>query len=371
MRSSRKSGDQTRGSDRRGFTLLELLVSIGIIAILMSLIMPAVFSARGSARRITCQNHLRQMGLALTNFADVQGRYPAAGTFSATGPDGYFSWVLPLLPHMDQAPIYQKWNRDLAHENPANRPLALTRLEGFECPDDITIMPGQSNLSYVVNGGFGWSVPDDCIVTLHVNETPPQYAVPIDLNGNGVTCIPPPGTDGAPDDRDLFWQSGVFFVENYPFGSGTLRHHRPATIIDGLSHTVFVSENVRAGWDPLFPDITGWASPLAYRMSFFLSGYVCDGLSCSTGNVDYANANAQGVIPARFEAINSARNQAEGQAPWPTSFHDGGVHMLFGDGHVKFLSANINGLTYACLVTPQGSHLPGALKQPAFVSTAD
>ena len=371
MQKSRQAVREVRRSERGAFTLLELVVTIGIIAILMSLIMPAVMRARAAARRLTCQNHLRQIGLAVTQFGDNQNRYPASGMFSATGPEGYFSWVLPLLPYLEQKSVYQKWDLNLTHDSPQNHPLAQTRFDFLECPEDITLMPGQGNLSYAVNGGFGWSVPIDCTVTLHVNETPPLFNAPIDLNGNGVTCVPPPGTDGAPDDRDIFWHSGVFFGENYPTGSGTIRHHRPATITDGLSNTIFVADSIRAGWDPVFPEITGWASPLTYRASFFLSGYVCKNLTCSAGNVDYANANAQDIAPQKFEAINSSRTQAEGQAPWPTSFHDGGVFVLFGDGHVRFLSQNINGLTYACLVSPQGGRLPGPLMQPAATGLND
>src|SRR5439155_24777399 len=124
-----------------------------------------------SARRLTCQNHLRQIGIAMTTVTDSDGRYPASGTWSATGPDCYAIWVLSLLPGLDQGSVYQKWHRDLPHDNPQNRPVAVTRSEILECPDDITVVPGHGNLSYVANGGFGWSVPIDCIVTLHLAET--------------------------------------------------------------------------------------------------------------------------------------------------------------------------------------------------------
>lgn len=100
---------------RRGFTLVELLVVLSIIGLLIGLLLPAVQSAREAARRMQCQSHVKQLGLAALNFESAHRRFPSGGwgyqwqgfadVNSLAGQPG--SWTFSLLPYLEQAALYQ------------------------------------------------------------------------------------------------------------------------------------------------------------------------------------------------------------------------------------------------------------------------
>jgi prepilin-type N-terminal cleavage/methylation domain-containing protein/prepilin-type processing-associated H-X9-DG protein len=356
---------QGRGSAARragaGFTLVELLVVITIISMLIALLLPAVMSARGAARRTQCKNNLRNIGLAMMQEAEAKRRFPASGNWAVSGPGIYHNWVVTLLPWLEHRDIYDRWDFQTSYNEPPNVDLTSLTLPILICPDDDSAMQGGGNLSYVVNAGFGWTIPWDCPASFHVLST--SYAEAIDLNGNGVACPADLRQDGTPSDKKLFYNTGLFYLENWPYGSGTQRHHTPDSVVDGLSNTVMLSENVRVGYDPS-SDQGGWAAPWPKRNGFFLSAYVCENLCCSAGSVDYARANDRSQHPYRLEGINAALDQAEGEAPWPSSFHPGGVHVVYADGRVEFLDEGVEGVVYASIVSPRGSLIQGPLAQP-------
>src|SRR5215813_10206227 len=98
----------------RGFTLVELLVVIAIIGVLVALLLPAVQQAREAARRMSCTNNLKQIGIALHNHHDVKLMFPPGGM--QTGHNGtpcYTTWTIEILPFMEQQAIYQQYRQDL------------------------------------------------------------------------------------------------------------------------------------------------------------------------------------------------------------------------------------------------------------------
>lgn len=353
---------KTRGDYRRseGFTLMEILVSIGIIGMLMALSLPAVQQAREAGRAAQCANNLRNIGLAMAQHADAKRRFPATGNFSTTGVR-FHSWVVPLLPLLERSDIHARWDYNKPIDVAPNNALARTGIAVLTCPDDDTVVRGEGNLSFAVNSGFGFTIPMDCPATYRSAHSPTPGVQPIDLNGNGVVTITQSAPDGAPSDRTLLYFGSLFFLENWPPGKGSQRHHSTDSVRDGLSQTLMIAENVRAGYDPY----TGanWAWPDPQRVGFLLSGYICRNASCSPGNVDYQHANRHDGGPWLYESLNAARNQAEGQAPWPSSYHPAGVQMVFADGHLHTMSQDVDGAVYAALVTPEGTLLEPPLNQ--------
>ncbi len=152
---------------------------------------------------------------------------------------------------------------------------------------------------------------------------------------------------------------GLFFLENWISG-GTVRHHALADVKDGLSQTFMVTENARVGYDPLDGNAS-YASPDPFRCAFYI-GNPCPTGTCAAGAVDYSLCNSGSY------RINSGRAKPEGRSPVPNSFHEGGVHMAFADGHVTFLSESIDGAVYAALTSPQGMLLEMTPLQQAIVS---
>ncbi len=341
---------QGRRSADRGFTLIELIVSIGIISLLMALILPAVNNAREASRRVQCANNVKQLALAMLNTAEQKKRFSAAWYWGGVDPANlgqHHNWVVDLLPWIDQKNIADRWNHDELAGFPENQTLANTHLAVLACPSDISVTGG-GDLSYAVNGGVGASTARpgilDCIVD--------PFDTPFDINGNGLSCTAPAVDDGSPSDRELFRSIGLCFGENWgvlvePGGTGTLRHHTSATIRDGFSNTLMILENLRVGVDPAMPGTT-WGSVGPLTTQVFFSHRICRDNSCSAGNVAFFLANAGD------HRINAGRTAPEGDSPFASSFHNAGVNVAFADGRVQFLSENIDGRVYYNLFTPDG-----------------
>ena len=126
---------------RPGFTLFELLVVVSIIAILISLLLPAVQSARESARRAQCSNNLMQLGIALGSYASTHMVLPP-GVVNETGPiqnlpRGYHhSWIVQILPFMGQGNIYHHVNVKVSVYDTVNDTVAGITIATLMCPSD-------------------------------------------------------------------------------------------------------------------------------------------------------------------------------------------------------------------------------------------
>ncbi|MCX7411797.1 MAG: DUF1559 domain-containing protein [Planctomycetales bacterium] len=294
---------------RVAFTLIELLVVIAIIAVLIALLLPAVQQAREAARRTQCKNQLKQLGLALHNYHDTASRLPT--NTGRKKSDGTFGWnagatmFVHLLPYFDQAVLYGTINKDSADivndgtfliSNPVNyqnKPLSM-----LKCPSDTN--PSQNPwINYCPNQGPQQQCFAQC--------TTYPLAIPGFAFGSCNQMNADPNN-----------VKGMFSVTGFSM--------RFQDASDGLSNMIFMGETRPECSDH---ETNSWA----------------------TANSHWMTTSA----PINFNTCNGAPGTAAGTCNWNSSWvvsmgfksrHVGGAQFLLGDGSVRFLSENIDYVTY-------------------------
>jgi prepilin-type N-terminal cleavage/methylation domain-containing protein/prepilin-type processing-associated H-X9-DG protein len=297
---------------RRGFTLVELLVVLAIIAVLLGLLLPAVQKVREAANRMKCADNLKQAGLALHQFHDANGGFPpgeVAGPFprlSVLTTTAHGSWTF-LLPYLEQQALFDMYRKDLDFFDPANQPAVNHHLKVLQCPS---------------------AKPDRVHAFRVVTQT------------GTAACIdyaPISEVDGTLADLGL-----IDPVGDYRGAMPPNCMTRLADITDGTSQTILVAENAgrpevwRVG--RLVPDGYVGGGPWAGdRNRLVLMGATTDGGTrpgpCA---VDCTN---------EFEIY---------------SFHPDGANAVFADGHVQFLRAGMSIRVLARLATPAGGEVVSA-----------
>src|SRR4051794_23758677 len=120
---------------RAGFTLIELLVVIAIIAVLIGLLLPAVQKVRDAAARAKCLNNMKQIGIALHAFHDVNQKFPAGQVENNTV--YYWNWAIQILPYIEQNPLFLKYDNTKPNADPANLPVLQAQVSTYVCPAEL------------------------------------------------------------------------------------------------------------------------------------------------------------------------------------------------------------------------------------------
>jgi len=291
---------------RRAFTLIELLVVIAIIAVLIALLLPAVQQAREAARRSQCINNQKQFGLALHNYHDTFNVFPPGwigvqtGVAHMEGQSG-FAWGAHLLPNLDQGPLYNQINFKVSLLDPSNDIARESVLGVFRCPSD----PSTDTWKLGEEGN-----PTNILATLPTAN----YVGSFGTEGAEDLCIAAP------------------FPASQCLGDGMFSHNskiRIADISDGTSNTILLGEHK------------------------------------SDRTLDW-HSTWVGLVPGGEEATARFLGVSDHTPNHPTahiddfsSWHTGGVHLLFGDGRVRFLTQSVDLGIFRAITTRAGSEVMG------------
>tara|TARA_R110002095_G_scaffold198159_1_gene177570 strand:+ start:3283 stop:4260 length:978 start_codon:yes stop_codon:yes gene_type:complete len=299
---------------RPGFTLIELLVVIAIIAILIALLLPAVQQAREAARRSTCKNNMKQIGLALHNYHDTANTFPVGAIHGATVGLPKGNWRIGILPHIDQAPAYNQLdfvNGDFSGNRYTNNDVLRTlRVPTYRCPSSIHPMASTDDGNTL--GGMKMDY-------VGISGATPAL-------GGATAC----GTSSV--------YGGNVFCDNGLLAA--FCNYRFRDITDGSSNTMIISEQ------------SGLVANKDIRASYNGGWYGWYGTTKPSKITGSADSFGGGLTSVRYP-INSNRDtlftSLPGGANDPydsntilNSMHTGGIHVLLADGAVRFISENID-----------------------------
>ncbi len=291
-----------------GFTLVELLVVIAIIGVLVALLLPAVQSAREAARRAQCTNNLRQIGIALHNYHDVNLSFPI--NYMPRGGSAY-SWMQAILPYIEQSALYNQIVPGAPNTLAANAAVALTPIKAYRCPSDGLLKNGmittasdgggtKAATNYKASSGANWM----WTITNTNNVRWPD-------DGNGLQHC------------DGLMCSNAQGGQPIPVGEMMKNLTRIASITDGTSNTFAVGEAVPAWsnwswWYNQNAAVATCALPLNYR---------------------------KGIEKLEPFAASWQRNYSF------FSLHPAGASFAMCDASVRFIPDNIDTPSYRALAT--------------------
>jgi prepilin-type N-terminal cleavage/methylation domain-containing protein len=288
----------------RGFTLVELLVVIAIIGILIALLLPAVQAAREAARRSSCTNNMKQIGLAMHNYHDTNQRLPF-GTHHLNR----WGWPPRMLSFIEGTAEFNQYDFKLASWQNNNFALIKAIHRGFLCPSDSLAERITTEENFATGAGGDWRV-SQCDYAACIGDY---------INSTGVGANPAYGNSPG----------GVFPYEVRGMIGRWGWAARFGDVPDGLSNTILLGECIGA---------------LCITQSF---GTQCWGTTSHP--INFMN---QSLIdnPPSWEPMNPRWDESIGFR----SMHSGGANFCLGDASVRMLNDSIDGAVYRAMASRMG-----------------
>ncbi len=380
---------------RSGFTLIELLVVISIIGVLIALLLPAVQSARESARRTQCINNLKQLGVAVQSYIGSANVLPSQTLDNVIPPGGtggklqwFTSWTASILPNIEQQPLYDAINFNapmLEYMAPiygANTTVGLTTISTLLCPSE--------SLSKTPSFAISASSPTGYAGQFAVSNYAGDYGGPAMIKACSGTIIPVKGIN-------LAFQLMVAGGETAPLTAGPVRIQ---AITDGTASTALFSEHLLGALSP--PAITNptiTPGGVTGKRGLFQTSVpvvldqgsspnaqafvaACKGLPATAQATSAAAFGSQWLMSVDFATANNAYTHVMapngssctgtqtatsnisnplwggiGAAITATSNHPGGVNVGFCDGSVRFVKDSVDLSTWWAVGTRNGHEI--------------
>ena len=322
---------------QRGFTLVELLVVIAIIGILVGLLLPAVQAAREAARRMQCQNNLKQLGLSFHNYASATKRFPGG-----VGPFGccWGPWQVGVLPYMEQSAMYSIYQNyggsdatGIRYNGVVNRPVTSSRIPTLTCPSDTPNAPigASATLAAITNHNYGVNYGNTSFLQGTLPTTPPT----IFLGAPFRMYTGSTGDDGPINPAQALTWTRVY---GKPVSL--------AEITDGTSNTLMAAEQLQGRANDLrgfswWGNATGFVTfmPPNSTLPDVITGGIC----------------VSSLIPRM--PCTTLSTLARPRMMGARSLHTGGVQVTYCDGHVAFITDSIDFRTWNALGTAAGGEV--------------
>ena len=342
---------------RNGFTLVELLVVIAIIVLLMALLLPAIQKVREAANKLICANNLKQLGIAMHDFAiDHDSSFPSGGegTNPATMTTTFdlHSFYTYILPYIEQDNVGAMMNLNFAYNDsnwPANQTAAKTRIKLFLCPSNAIRKDDPM--------GYGQADYMPCVYTdidpiTGLRNRPTRMEGVLHADPGSVQVI-----------------GGATVSKRFPRGT------RIAEIVDGTSNTICLGDDTGRNFETIFPYTLSKYNPYPPSQGGTLVDTPPSGRRSINRWAEPDQGNGVSGPPQHdpldaafaggqlFRVLNNNYPPMGGplNCPWSKnnsgpndeffSFHPGGINALFCDGGVRFINENIQPQVLRKLVT--------------------